>query len=59
MKKDEMIFKKFDNRLRNANGDLNTILGIAREVRENGTPEISERVYNSIIDILRRKSFSK
>ena len=59
MSKEEMLFKKFDDRLKNANGDLNTILGIAREVRENSTPEISERVYNSIIDILRRKSFSK
>ena len=59
MSKEEMLFKKFDDRLKNANGDLNTILGIVREVKESGTPEISEKVYNSIIDILRRKSYSK
>ena len=59
MKKDEMLFKKFDDRLKNANCDLNTILSIAREVRENGTPEISDRIYNSIINIIRKRSYSK
>ena len=59
MKKDEILFKKFDDRLKNANGDLNIILGIAREVKETSTPEISDRIYNSIINIIRRISYSK
>ncbi len=59
MKKDEMLLKKFDDKLKNANGNLNTILGIAREVRENSTPEISDRIHNSIIDLIRRRSHSK
>ncbi len=59
MEKDEILLNQFDEILKNANGDLNTILNVAREVKAIGTPEISNQIYNSIINIIRKISYSK
>ncbi len=59
MEKDEILFNQFDEILKNANGDLNIILNVAREVKSIGTPEISNQIYNSIINIIRKISYSK
>ena len=59
MEKDEILFNQFDEILKNANGDLNIILNVARKVKSINTPEISNQIYNSIINIIRKISYSK
>ena len=59
MKKSEQVLIDWDNKLINENAELSLILRKVREVKEKNTPEISEKIYSSVIDIIRKRNYSK
>jgi hypothetical protein len=59
LKKSEQVLIDWDNKLINENAELSLILRKVREVKEKNTPEISEKIYSSVIDIIRKRNYSK